>query len=174
MMTESKPLHNAILRKIAGVSLILLTGVTFTLCQSDKLNNDSSNLMPKSSVLQDNISDQWWNPIVSKHGIKNDSYTVHDQFVIFGKKTTTGDIESFIDVVAISHREDSTYCIYRSNTASYDSKNKMFNINDCTMNIFERYSKDTEPVKSYANINFRVDFNKSIYLMANSGKSRKE
>ena len=94
--------------------------------------------------------------------------------MIFGKKTTTGDIESFTDVVAISDRDDSTYCIYKSNTASYDNKNKMLNINDCTMNIFELYSNDTEPVKSYTNINFRVDFNKSIYLMANSGKSRKE
>jgi beta-lactamase regulating signal transducer with metallopeptidase domain len=171
MMTESKPLHNAVFRKIAGVSLILLIGVTFTLCQADKLNNGSSDLMPKSSIQQGNISDQWWSPIVSKHGIKNDSYTVHDQFVIFGNKTTTGDIESYTDVVAISNRNDSTYCIYKSNIASYDNKNKMLNINDCTMNIFELYSNDTEPVKSYTNINFRVDFNKSIYLMANSGKS---
>ena len=166
MMTRKESLHNAILRKIAGVSLVLLIGTVFTLGQADKLNNDSSNLMPKSSIQQANISDQWWIPIVKKHGINYESYTVHQQFVIFGYKTINGDIESFTDVVAISNRSDSTYCIYKSNTASYDNKNKLLDINDCSMDIFTWNSRATEPTKSYANIKYRVDFVKSVYMMS--------
>jgi hypothetical protein len=165
MMKKNESLHNAILRKIAGVSLILLIGTAFTLGQTDKLENYSSNLLPKSTTQQDNISDQWWKPIVSKHGINYESFTIHQQFVIFGNKTINDDIESFTDVVAISNRGDSTYCIYKSKTASYDIKNKVLDINNCTMDIFNWNSKPTEPVKLYADIKYRVDFVTGIYIM---------
>ena len=165
MMTKCKPLHKAMLKMAAGVSLILFIGVAFTLCKADKSYDDSTNLKTKSSIHTGNTSNQWWNPIVIKHGIKNESFTVHEQFVIFGKKTTSGDTESFTDVVAISNREDSTYCIYKSNTASYDINNKLLNIENCSMNIFKRGSKNTKPVESYANINFSADFIKSLYMM---------
>jgi hypothetical protein len=102
---------------------------------------------------------------VIKHGIKNESFSVHEQFVIFGIKTTFGEIESFTDVVAISIREDNTYCIFRSKTASYDIKNKLLKIDDCLMNISEPDSKITEPVESFADINFSADFIKSLYMM---------
>lgn len=176
MMTESKPLHNAILRKIAGVSLILLIGVAFTLCQADKFNNDSSNLILKSSIQQDTISDQWWKsrewwkPIVSKHGIKNELLMMQERFVLFGKKTINGDIESFNDVSAIKISMNGNYCIYKSNTASYNNKTKWLNINDCTMNTFEWNSKNTEPVESWANINCKVDFIRGFYYTAGGRK----
>lgn len=172
MMTKSKPLHNAILRKIAGVSLFLVMGVAFTLCQADKLTNDSSNLIQKSSTPQDTISDQWWklrewwNPIVSKHGIKDELLMVQERFVLFGKKNINSDKESFNDVTAIQISMDGNYRIYKSNTASYDDKTKWLIINDCTMNTFEWNSKNTQPIKSWANINFKVDFIRGFYYTA--------
>jgi beta-lactamase regulating signal transducer with metallopeptidase domain len=172
MMTSSKPLHNAIVRKIAGVLLILIIAITYTLCQVDKVNNDSSGLMAKSLILQNINSDQWWKPIVKKHGINSESFTVHQQFVIFGKKTIQGDIESFTDVVIIQNLKDSTYTyrIFKSKVASYDTKNKLFNIPDCTMNIFEWKSKNTEPLHSWTNINYKVDFIKGGYGMSGGNR----
>lgn len=166
MMTKNKSLHNAILRKIAGVSLILLIGTAFTLGQADKLKNDSSNLIPKSSIQQANISDQWWIPIVKKHGINYESFTVHGNFVIFGKKTINGDIESFNDVVAIENgKKAEAYIIFKSKTASYDSKSNALTINDCTMENFSRNSNNIEPLKSYTYIKFIADFNKNSEIV---------
>jgi hypothetical protein len=178
MMTKSKPLHNAILRKIAGVSLILVMGVAFSLCQGNpgKLNNDSSNLILKSSTQQDTISDQWWKsrewwkPIVSKHGIKNELLMIQERFVLFGKETIKGDLESFNDVSAIKISMNGNYCIYKSNTATYDNKTKSLVINDCTMNTFEWNSNNTEPLESWSNINYKVDFIRGFYYTAGGRK----
>lgn len=160
MMTSNESIHNAILRKIAGVTLILFIGVVFTLCQVDKSKDDSSKLKSTSSLKQDINSADWWKSIANAHGINYNSYTVYQQFVIFGDKTINGDIESFTNVVAISKSKNG-YVIYKSKTASYDNKNKLLEINDCSYDSFKWDSNLTEPAISLVNMNYRMDFVKN-------------
>jgi hypothetical protein len=168
MTTKSKSLHNAILPMIAAILLFLPVGVAFAHSQVDNLNGSTSNLIAKSLIQQDNNSDDWWKPVVKKHGINYESYTVHKYYVVLGKKTINGDIESFNDVVAISKSKEVVdgYIIYKTRTASFDSKRNELTINDCTMDIFGWNSKSTEPVKSYTHILIVADFNKNTTLMA--------
>jgi hypothetical protein len=168
MTTKSKSLHNAILPMIAAILLFLPVGVAFAHSQVDNLNGSTSNLIAKSLIQQDNNSDDWWKPVVKKHGINYESYTVHNYYVVLGKKTINGDIESFNDVVAISKSKEVVdgYIIYKTRTASFDSKRNELTINDCTMDIFGWNSKSTEPVKSYTHILIVADFNKNTTLMA--------
>jgi hypothetical protein len=168
MKTKSKSLHNAILPMIAAVLLFLPLGVAFAHSQVDNLNDNTSTLIVKSLIPQDTSSVDWWKPIVKKHGINYESYTVHKRFVILGKKTINGDIESFNDVVAISKSKEAIdgYIIYKTKSASFDSKKNELTINDCTMNVFGWNSKNTEPVKSYTHILIVADFNKNTTLMA--------
>jgi len=126
--------------------------------QYDKLYNDGSDPIEKSVTLQDNISNEWWLPIVKKHGINYESYTIRNEFVIFGKKTTNGDIESFNDVIAISSDKDN-YCIYRSKTASYEIKSKWLKINDCSMEWYywdPSYTSTLEPFY-HKNVSINLD-----------------
>lgn len=168
MTTKSKSLHNAILSAIAAILLFLPLGVAFAHSQVENVNGDTSTLITKSVIQQDNNSDDWWKPIVKKHGINYESYTVHKYYVVLGKKTINGDIESFNDVVAISKSKEIVdgYIIYKTKTASFDSKKNELTINDCTMDVFGWNSKSTEPVKSYTHILIVADFNKNTTLMA--------
>ena len=164
MMTKYRPSRNAILRKIAAISLFLVMGFGFTLCQADNLSKDSSSLQQKSLTQQDTLSNQWWNlrewwePIVSKHSIKNELLLVQERFVLFGKKTNNDAIESFNDVTAIRISMNGDYTIYKSKTASFDNKSKSLIINDCTMKTYEWNSISINPLKSWSNINFKADF----------------
>lgn len=165
MMTKSKPLHNAILKKIAGVSLILIIGVVFTLCQTDR--NDGASIMNKQAFIQqDNNTDQLWKAIVNNESytINHEPYTTHGNFVIFGKKTINKDIESFNDVIAISSIKD-LYRIFKSKTASYDTKRKVLEFTDCIMNIYSLNTDTIDPIKSYRLNNFVADFNKKLEIM---------
>ena len=167
MTTKSKSSNNAMLPKIAAFLLFLPLGVAFAHSQVDNLNGNTSNLISKSLIQQDNTSGDWWKPIVKKHGINYESYTVHNNYVIFGKKTINGDLELYYDVVAISKGiKVEGYDIYKTKTASYDSKKNELTINDCTIESFDWNSKSAEAVKSYTHILIVADFNKNTTLMA--------
>ena len=168
MTTKSKSLQNAILSKIAAILLFLPLGVAFALSPVENVNGDTSIRIPKSVIQQDNNSDDWWKPIVKKHEINYESYTVHKYYVVLGKKTINGDIESFSDVVAISKSKEiiDGYIMYKTKTASFDNKKNELTINDCSMDVFGWNSKITEPVKSYKHIIIIADFTKNTTLMA--------
>jgi hypothetical protein len=168
MTTKSKSVHNAILSTIATILLLLPLGVAYAHSQGENVDGNTSTLITKSVIQQDSNSDDWWKPVVKKHGIKYESYTVHNYYVVLGKKTVNGDIESFNDVVAISKSKEIVdgYIMYKTKTASFDSKKNELTINDCTMDVFGWDSKITEPVKSYKHILIVADFNKNTTLMA--------
>lgn len=168
-MTKNGPSYYAILLKIACISLFFFSGVELTFNQVNKSNSDASNVTAKPLINQDKNSDDWWKSIIKKQGINYESYTIHYQFVIFGKKTINNDIESFNNVIAIEKGiMIDGYIIFKSKTASYDSKSNMLKIYDCTMNFFDWNSKNNEPSKSYAHISFWYDFSKNISFMADT------
>lgn len=173
MMTKSKPLHNAILKKIAGVSLILIIGVVFTLCQTDRYNG-ASIVNKQAFIQQDNNTDQLWKSTFKTQGhwvneesytIIPESYTTYGNIVIFGKKTINKDIESFNDVIAISSTKDHLYRIFKSKTASYDGKRKVLELKDCILNIYSLNTDTIDPITSIRLKNFVADFNKNLETM---------
>jgi hypothetical protein len=131
------------------VFLLFICGTSLSYCQSNQANED------------------WWKPIVKKHNINYESYTVHGQFVIFGKKVTTNDLESFSDVTLISNGKNN-YTIYTSKEALYDMKSTVLRIYDCTMKVYDWNSISIEPSNTYNHISFRVNFTKGFSHMADT------
>ena len=136
----------------------------------DKSNNDTSDTIEKSVILQDNNSDRWWLQIVKKHGINYKSYTIHNEFVIFGDKTIKNDLESFSNVIAISNDND-TYSIYRSKTASYDIKSHWLLIYDCTLERFFWNPSYTETENPSYHKNISVNFTKGWIVIADASSN---
>jgi len=93
-------------------------------------------------------SEDWWTPIIKKHNIKFDSYTLHGDHFIIGDKINVGDMEIFKNVTVIPKSSDG-YWIVKSETASYDSKTTILKINDCTMEKFIEDSNSLVPIESY-------------------------
>ena len=123
----------------------------------DEIYSDA--LTPIVSTLnqQDTDFENWWKSIAKKHGINYESFTIHEPFVIFGKKTIDNNIESFNDVIAIGKgvgikKGENIYCIIKSDkaTVGYDSKykNTQININDCLIQQFDGNSNSTDPTET--------------------------
>ena len=122
-----------------------------------KIKSDAST--PKVNTLnqQDTDFENWWISIAKKHDINYDSFTVHEPFVIFGKKTIENNIESFNDVIAIGKgvgykKGENIYCIIKSDkaTVGYDSKykNTQININNCVIQQFDGNSNSIDPAET--------------------------
>ena len=114
---------------------------------------------------ENNKSGDFWTTITKKHNIKFDTYTLHENCIIFGDKEIVDDIETFKNVIVISNGSED-YWIYKSKTASYDPKITTLKINDCTMEKFKKDSKLLDPEKSYKHINYSINFEKNIATMA--------
>ena len=71
MMTKNGPKNRAIFRKIAGILLILILGITITLSQSNNLTGNISNHFS-----------EWYNPIVLKHNVDLKKYNYSKIFTI--------------------------------------------------------------------------------------------
>jgi hypothetical protein len=131
------------------IGLLIFSGIELSFCYVNQSNDD------------------WWKPLVKKHNIQYLSYTVHGQFVIFGKKTVTGDLESFNDVTAISNGKNN-YTLYSSREASYNNKTTVLRIYDCTMKVYDWNSKSNEPSNTFNHISYTVNFSKGFSNMADT------
>ena len=110
--------------------------------------------------------DAKWMLITQKHDIKSDSYTLHGDYFIIGKKSVDGKIENFKDVTVISI-DSENYWIYLSETASYNSETKTLKINDCKMDKYQKNSKSLDPLQTFKHINYSVNLEKNEVFMSN-------
>lgn len=122
-----------------------------------KIYSDASTPIISTSNQQDTDFENWWKSTAKKHGINYESFTVHEPYVIFGKKTIDNNIESFNDVVAIGRglsfkKGKNYYSIVKSDKATYgfdsEFKNVVLKINNCVMQQFDGNSNSTDPTES--------------------------
>lgn len=123
------------------------------------------NLLAITLGQQGGVSDNWWKPIIKKHDLTLKSYTIHENCLIIGEKTLKNNIEFFTDVTIISNGKE-TYWIYKSKTATYDSKNRILEIQKCSMEKFDIKSDKTIPLSTYPRVYYLMNFEKNTTKMA--------
>jgi hypothetical protein len=167
MMTNNNSSGNAVLRKIAAISFFLCLGIVFTFSQANKSSNDPSILTSKNLNQQGKASDDWWKPIVKKHGIKFEPYTIHENYLIIGEKTLKDGVENFKNSIAIKN-DIKSYWIYNFKSATYDNKSSQLNIYGCTMEKFDMNSESKEPLSSYGNMTYKINLITKRGMMADT------
>jgi len=150
MMTQSRPSNNAILRKIAAISLFLFLGIAFTFSQENKLTGNVSNF--------DTV---WLKPILQKHKIDLKQFNYKNIFRMAPKDSTTnifceiGNIDSLInkkiilkDAIFIYKGNDSLYGLVTAKFSThYLDKNKI----EFKNGLLEIYNiNNIKPIKSAA------------------------
>jgi beta-lactamase regulating signal transducer with metallopeptidase domain len=163
MMTKNIPSGNAILRKITAISFVLILGIVFTLSQA---NNSLSVSIGKLNQ-KENATEDWWKPIVKKHGIKFEPYIIHENYLIIGEITLKDGIQNYKNSIAIKN-DIKTYWIYKFKSATYDNKSSQLNIYGCTMEKFDMNSDSKEPLSSYGNMTYKINLITKRGMMADT------
>jgi beta-lactamase regulating signal transducer with metallopeptidase domain len=160
MMTKNRPLHNAILRKIAAITLFLFLGIAFTFSQDIKLTGNA--------VIREK---GWWRPILKKHNIDMKTFNLIDEtrtdslnYVLLSRFFETGTSDSlnkrvsnFKDAIFIFQEINDTYWIITSESASQDSEKKLIVGKNGKMECFSFNSTDTIPIKSLSYQEFKMN-----------------
>lgn len=118
-----------------------------------------------TSSQQSKISDNWWAPIVKKHGLEFKSYTMRENYFIIGEKTLDKSIEIFTNPTIISDSKG-TYWIYKSKMAYYDTKNRTLKIDRCNMEKFDKNSNKIVPLSTYPCVNYLMNFEQNTEKVA--------
>lgn len=114
---------------------------------------------------QSKNSDNWWAPIVEKHGIEFKTYTMRENYFIIGEKTLDKGIEIFKNPTIISDSKG-TYWIYKSKMAYYDTKNRTLKMDGCSMEKFDKNSNKIFPMSTYPCVNYLMNFEKNTEKVA--------
>ena len=137
MMTRSYPLHNAVLRKISAISLLLLIAVTLAFSQvSNKKNNIRY------------FENEWWYPILKKHHIQPHAFNGFSNVFEMG---TTNSVDNKIvtleNAFFLIKSDSDSYTIIKSPLAYHDIEKKLIRGDkDVTIEVFKYKSKRIKPV----------------------------
>jgi hypothetical protein len=150
MMTQSGPTNNAILRKIAAISLFLFLGIAFTFSQDNKLTGNVSN--------SDN---GWWTPILQKHKIDSKQFNFKNAFRIdyndsLGSHVSCFEMGTFDSLnkrivslknaIFISTDNDDKYVFFTAKSVSHDLDNNAFEAKNGNYSYYKL--EDNKPINT--------------------------
>jgi beta-lactamase regulating signal transducer with metallopeptidase domain len=176
MMTKNRPSHNAILRKVAAITLFLFLGIAFTFSQDNKLTGNTVNR-----------ENGWWNSILQKHKIDtktfifiNETETDSLSYVLLSRffDMGTGDslnkkVSNFKDAIFIFQEINDTYWIITSESAFQDAEKNLIEGKNGKMECFSYKSADTIPIKSLSYQEFKLNTKaNSIYITSGSDTNK--
>jgi hypothetical protein len=163
MMTKFKTSNNAILRKIALITLFFPLGMSLTFSQENILNKNISK-----------IENGWWYPIIQKHKIDLKQYNYRNSFTMVKPDTIyneswfeLGKSDSlnnrnipFKDAILISKSNSNHYCIIKSTLAHHDFNEDIIVMEKSTIEFFSSDYKDTIPMLSDSSTTLRINIKK--------------
>lgn len=149
--------------KIGVITLFLFIGIISTFGQKDTLNTRND----------------WWRPIIKRHNIDIKLYNYNNSFTLVKPDTTfnesclelgksdsfkKGDV-TFKDLLLITKENDSTYWIIRSKIAHHDFDEGVLEMEKSTIEKFNLYSKDINPISSDTIKAMRFDIKKLLMTL---------
>ena len=111
---------------------------------------------------QKNRDSDWLKPIVKKHSISIELYSIYENNIVIGKKSVSESHEKYNNVIAIKNSSDNYY-ICTCESASYDISTRTLNLNNCTEEKFNKNSETTIPIRSEKHVSFSSNFEKKLY-----------
>jgi len=152
MMTKSKPLHNAFLRKIAAIPLFLILVVILTFCE--KINQQ------KASIFSN--QDEWWYPILIKHNVVPSGFNNFERIFEMGTKNSiNGRIVTLENAFILSRPDSVGYFILKSPLAYHDLDKNTVKGDDGIIEMYNLKSGDIKPTQTLYFKNFTVHFGRS-------------
>jgi len=142
MITKSRPLHNAILRKIATIPIFLTLAITLTFSQEIKQKDNGIN-----------FQNEWWYPILIKHHIEPSGFNTFDGVFEMGTKNSINNRVVTLENAFFLTKPDSVgYYIIKSPLAYHDLDK---NLISGDTGIMERYNLKSEEIKSINTLHFK-------------------
>jgi len=173
MMNKSKPPHDAILRKIATISLFLVLGIAFTFSQENKIISDTtnSNNMGWISIIQKHKIDLKKFRSMYTFGLRtNDSLNFAVLSRVYKIETRLKNrIATFKEGIFIFPENNDTYWIITSETAYHDFYDHIIGGKNGKIEQFSFTSSDIMPIKTTLFKEFKWDTKAHIIFTTTSG-----
>lgn len=159
MMTKCSPSKYAILRKIAGISLFLYLGITFTFSQETIINSNISN-----------YANEWWYPILQKHKVDITQFNFMSTFntgssdsirsiafEIGNRDSLNKSIITLKDPIFILRESDDAYNLITAKFASHDLEKSQIKWENGKIEAFSNKNEDSKPIKGFTFVELYID-----------------
>jgi hypothetical protein len=170
MMTKTRLLNSAFIKKLAVATLSLLIGIVSSCAQDKKLNSNVTNL-----------EDGWWKPVLQKHNIdlKQFNYrntfnmgmndTINNLWLEIGNSDSLNNRNlSFKNAVLISKGSGQTYWILTSEYARHDLDNNIIFLKNGKSACYDFVYDNIMPSQTFSFQEGSIDIKRNSMMMTSN------
>lgn len=159
MMNNTYKGNGGILRKLAALPLFLILVAVFTFCE----NETDPVFVPFQSM--ENYANDWWKPILKKHGITPRAYNNFEYIFEMGSTNAIDEnnVVSLTEAFFLIRDNESSYAIIRSPSATHDLKTGIISGGEGSLEAFDLFQEEPEPLSQMEMKNFRFQLIEQKY-----------
>lgn len=150
MMNNTYRGHGELLRKFAALPLLMVLVAVLTFCENEPEPG------PDPSQTMEFYANDWWKPILKKHGITPRAYNNFEFIFEMGSTNSIDEnnVVSLKDAFFLIRKNESTYSILRSPSATHDLKTGIISGSEGSLESYELFREELEPVGQLEMKNF--------------------
>jgi hypothetical protein len=151
MMNNKSRGHGELLRKLAVLPLLMILLAILTFCE----NEPDPGPDPLQTMELD--ANDWWKPILEKHGITPRAYNNFESIFEMGSTNSIDEnnVVSLTDAFFLIRKDKSYYAILRAPSATHDLKTGIISGTEGVLEAYDLLQDGTEPINQMEMKNFR-------------------
>ena len=151
MMDKTNHRKNSVIGKLATLSLFLLLALVMSFCEVEQESE------PDPSASMEFYANDWWKPILEKHGITPRVYNNFEYIFEMGSTNSIDEnnVVTLEDAFILLRTDENSYAILRSPLATHDLKTNIISAMEGSMNTYDLHQAEPEPLNYYEMKNFR-------------------
>ena len=154
MMNKKNFGKSAVIGKLASVPLFLFLVMVLSFCEAEQ----ESNVDPSTS--SEFYANDWWKPILEKHGIIPGAYNNFEYIFEMGSANSIDEnnVVTLKDAFILLRTDGNSYTILRSPLATHNLETNMISCVEGSLDTYDLHQAEPEPVDHFEgkNIRFRL------------------
>jgi hypothetical protein len=150
MMDKTNHRKNSVIGKMATLPLFLILGMVLSFCEVEQ-ESDSD---PAASM--EFYANDWWKPILEKHGITLKSYNNFEYIFEMGSTISIDEnnVVTLKDAFFLIRTDESSYSILRSPFAKHNLETNIISGMEGSLDTYDLHQAEPEPLNYYKMTNF--------------------
>lgn len=159
MMNNKYKGHGELLRKFTVLPLLMVLVAVLTFCENEPEPG------PDPSQSMELYTNDWWKPILEKHGITPRAYNNIGSIFEMGSTNSIDEnnVVSLTDAFFLIRKDGSYYAILRSPSATHDLNTGIISGTEGVLEVYDLLQEGTEPINAMEMKNFRYQLVEQKY-----------
>ena len=156
-MDKTNHRKNSVIGKLATLSLFLFLALVMSFCEVEQESE------PDPSASMEFYANDWWKPILEKHGITQRAYNNFEYIFEMGSTNSidADNVVTLMDAFFLFRMDENSYAILRSPLATHDLETNIISATEGSLDTYDLHQAEPEPLDHFEGKNLRFQLLKN-------------